>query len=73
MPGVARASLFAEQWLRKWGDRLTYQSEQKGCGCCVLHWDVEGPAEAIAEIPDAMRAYTDWAPNVFTGKRHHNR
>ena len=65
----------AKEWLRKWDERLTYQSPQKGCGCCILQWDVEGPHEAIAEIPESMRAITDWAPmpKAFEGRRHHKR
>ena len=65
----------ATDWFQKWGDQLTYKSDQKGCGCCVLWWDVEAPPLAIAEIPQHVRAATEWSPmpKLFTGRRHHRR
>lgn len=53
-PGQAEA---AEAWLEAARDRLTHVSDQKGCGCCVLIWDVEGPAELLATLPDSLRAH----------------
>jgi hypothetical protein len=40
-----------EAWLTKWRDQLAYISPNEGCGCCVDIYRVEGPAEAISEIP----------------------
>lgn len=58
-PGEAEA---AEAWLEAARDRLTQVSDQRGCGCCVLIWDVEGPAELIATLPEALRGHSDWNP-----------
>ena len=46
----------AEAWLMRWRPRLGYLSDDLGCGCCVHMWDVDGPPEAIAELPDRIRA-----------------
>lgn len=51
----------AEAWFSRWRSRLTYCSENKGCGCCVEMWDVEGPAEAIAELPSLISAMSVWS------------
>jgi hypothetical protein len=50
----------AEAWFTKWRDRLDAVSGDSGCGCCVHMWDVEGPPEAIAEIPDSISADSPW-------------
>jgi hypothetical protein len=48
-------------WFDRWGDQLTFVSENQGCGCCVDMWDIEGPPEAIAQLPEAVNAASDWA------------
>ena len=58
-PGEAEA---AELWLEAARSRLTYVSDQMGCGCCVVMWNIEGPAEVIATLPETMRGYSDWSP-----------
>ncbi|WP_421990476.1 hypothetical protein [Roseococcus sp.] len=58
-PGEAEA---AEAWLEDARDRLTHVSDQLGCGCCVVIWDIEGPAELIATLPETLRGYSDWDP-----------
>lgn len=58
-PGEAEA---AEAWLEAARSRLTYVSDQLGCGCCVVMWKIEGPAELLATIPETMRGYSDWSP-----------
>ena len=45
-----------DNWFLTWRDKLTSVSEDKGCGCCVRIWDVEGPPEAIAAIPPATKS-----------------
>src|ERR1700712_1953978 len=52
----------ADEWLEHAQDRLTYISDQKGCGCCIFMWDVEGPIDLIETIPEMMRCSSDWAP-----------
>ncbi len=44
-------------WFDRWRDRLVAVSENTGCGCCVDIWDVEGPAEALTELPAAVVAH----------------
>ena len=51
-----------EAWFERWRSRLSVLSENEGCGCCVDIWNVDGPAEAIAEIPETLQAVSDWAP-----------
>ena len=50
----------AEAWLRTHRDRLTYLSEQGGCGCCVVDWDIEGPRELIETLPNSLRCDSPW-------------
>jgi hypothetical protein len=50
----------AEAWLDRWRTQLAVVSENEGCGCCVNIWNVDGPAEAILEIPEALRADSEW-------------
>ena len=38
-------------WFATWKEKLSYLSENSGCGCCVDIYEVEGPDEAIAAIP----------------------
>lgn len=49
-----------EAWFEKWRSRLTYCSENKGCGCCVDSWDIEGPSEAIDDIPKELAGKSSW-------------
>jgi len=48
-------------WFEKWTARLTHLSDDYGCGCCVNIWNVEGPEEAIAEIPPSTDSESEWA------------
>ncbi|MCX5661363.1 MAG: hypothetical protein NTW19_16910 [Planctomycetota bacterium] len=50
-----------EVWLERWRSRLTFVSEEKGCGCCVRMLDVEGPREAIDDIPKPLCTFSDWS------------
>jgi len=50
-----------EAWFARWGDRLVYKSADTGCGCCVHIWDVDAPAEAVAELPPEVQGSSDWA------------
>jgi hypothetical protein len=50
----------AEAWFARWRGRLTYCSDVGGCGCCYESWDVDGPEEAIAELPYELSAMSDW-------------
>ncbi len=59
--GVEEEVAAAEAWFSRWGAQLTYCSEDYGCGCCVAMWDVEGPAEAIAELSSLISAASEWS------------
>jgi len=50
-----------EVWFKRWRVELAFVSENQGCGCCVDMWDVEGPDDAVSEIPASVRAASDWA------------
>ena len=50
----------AEAWLLTHRDRLTYLSEQGGCGCCIVDWNMEGPREVIETLPNSLRCDSDW-------------
>ena len=49
------------KWLATNRRCLTRVSENRGCGCCVDLWDVEGPREVLATLPDSLRSGSDWA------------
>lgn len=56
-PAEAQAG---EQWLSENRARLDFISENRGCGCCVDLYDLEGPAEVLATIPEMLLASSDW-------------
>jgi hypothetical protein len=49
-----------ETWFSRWKDKLAFISENYGCGCCVDIWEVEGPSEALSEIPPQCYAGSEW-------------
>jgi len=46
-----------DEWFAKWTPRLTYRSENQGCGCCVNIWDVVAPDEALAALPANIKGH----------------
>ena len=56
----AGAVEMAEAWLHVHQDHLTYLSEQGGCGCCVVDWDMAGPREVIETLPNSLRCDSGW-------------
>lgn len=44
----------AEAWFARWRSELAFVSPNEGCGCCVDIYNVDGPAEAIAALPDGI-------------------
>jgi hypothetical protein len=46
-----------DAWFDNWRSRLTFVSGNTGCGCCVNIWEVEGPIEALHELPEMVVAY----------------
>lgn len=51
----------AARWFDDNKDELTYVSANRGCGCCVDLFDVEGSAEAIDRLPQELRSGSEWA------------
>jgi hypothetical protein len=50
-----------DAWLAKWSGSLAYLSPNEGCGCCVDTYRIEGPSDAIAELPKNLIANdSDW-------------
>ena len=49
-----------ESWFSRWAEQLSHRSDNHGCGCCVDIWEVEAPAEAIAELPHQCYAGDEW-------------
>lgn len=50
----------AEAWFARWRPRLAYCSDNRGCGCCVDIWNVDALADAVAELPEELRATSEW-------------
>ena len=50
-----------ETWFARWASQLHYRSEDLGCGCCVQMWNVDAPAAAVAELPAAVCAGSEWS------------
>lgn len=50
----------AEAWLAEHAGTLTHASDGGGCGCCVILWNVEGPAAVIDTLPPQLAADSDW-------------
>jgi len=50
----------AREWFAQFGHLLTYRSEDHGCHCCMNLWDVEGPEDAIAGIPERISIKSSW-------------
>ena len=44
-----------ETWAEQWREKMTFFSDDYGCGCCVHLFDVEGPKEGIDLIPEQLR------------------
>lgn len=57
---AADESDLAEAWLAEHAGTLTQVSDGGGCGCCVILWNVEGPAAVIDTLPPQLAADSDW-------------
>ena len=49
-----------QRWLEKWEPHLKDLSGNLGCGCCVDMFNVEGPQEALDELPEQVLANSKW-------------
>jgi len=68
---------WVQEWFARWRDRVRIASES-GSGPDWI-WDVEGPPEAIAQIPERISCITDWSKKPYPpiherkGRRHGRR
>lgn len=51
----------AEAWFSKWRPHLVHCSQADGGEGSVHIWHVDGPGEAVAEIPQGLSAMSDWS------------
>jgi len=49
-----------DAWFAKWRSALSHVSEDFGWSCCMHIWQLEGPAEALAELPPSIVAGGEW-------------
>jgi hypothetical protein len=47
-------------WQTAWKRKMKYVSQDYGCGCCIHLFDLEGPKEAIAAIPQDLLTVSAW-------------
>jgi hypothetical protein len=47
-------------WLTAWRKQITYLSHDYGCGCGIHLFDLEGPWDAIAALPQALLTISTW-------------
>ena len=71
--GTARATIFVaiidpegeqdfdwvQEWFARWGERVRVERDSSSAPDFLC--DVEGPAEAIAELPERMLCSSDWS------------
>lgn len=50
-------------WLTAWKKKMTFVSQDYGCGCCIHLFDLEGPKEAIAALPKDLLTVSAWTEN----------
>ena len=68
---------WAQEWLTRWSGQV--RVVDYATGGWEHMWDVEGPEEAIAEIPDRLSAVSAWSQQPYppSGERkqrqHHRR
>ena len=55
-------------WLNAWRSKLTFVSRDRGCGCCIHLFNLEGTTEAIEALPDSLTSlmWTEKTPPSMT-------
>ena len=62
-----------DSWLDRWKGKMAFVSGDYGCGCCVHLFDLEGPKEAIEDLPAKIRCESKWAEDgVKSGNPTHD-
>jgi len=49
-----------ERWIEKWKPKFRH-FKSKGCGCCIISYDVLVPSSAVSELPEKVLAWSDWS------------
>lgn len=49
-----------DAWFARWRPALSHVSDDYGWSCCVHIWQLEGPAEALAELPPSVVTGGEW-------------
>lgn len=49
-----------DAWFARWRSALNHVSEDYGWSCCMHIWQLEGPAEALAELPPSVVTGDEW-------------
>jgi hypothetical protein len=52
--------LLTDLWFTRWAPRLSYISQNEGCGCCVDIWKIEGPQDAFDDLPKETYVREEW-------------
>ena len=58
-----------DAWLAANESRLTYVSENTGCGCCVDIYDVDGPEVVLRSIPPTLSIHPKTASGAAFSSR----
>jgi hypothetical protein len=80
-PKLVRATLFVaavsergeaeyrwvREWFARWGDRVRIERDDGSDP--DYYWDVEGPAEAVAEIPEELTCLSEWSRRPYPAAR----
>ena len=51
------------RWLNVWKKKMTFLSNDYGCGCCLHLFDLEGPKAAIDALPKDLLTISAWTEN----------
>jgi hypothetical protein len=58
-PGGEEDYRWVQEWFARWGDRVRVERDSSSDPDFLC--DIEGPAEAIAEIPVRMLCVSEWS------------
>lgn len=50
-----------EDWKAAHRDRISFISENEGCGCCVDIWNIECEDGLVSLLPPACLSFSDWS------------
>lgn len=53
-------------WLNAWKSKMTFISRDRGCGCCIHMFDLEGASEALEALPETLLSLLKWKDEAHT-------